>query len=62
MDYKPPTNDGLGAKFIFPRQVDGQPFLTNAGDVRFFGQIGDKITISTKYKLQEMMYEGELEY
>jgi hypothetical protein len=62
MDYKPPTNDGLGAKFIFPRKIDGEAFLTKAGDVRFFAQISDKITLSTKYKLQDMMYEGKLEY
>jgi hypothetical protein len=62
IDYKPPINDGLGAKFIFPRTVDGQPFLTDSGDVRFFGQLSDKITLSTKYKLHDMIYEGKLEY
>ena len=62
MDYKPHTNDGLGAKFIFPRQVDGEAFLTNAGDVRFVAQVSSKINLSTKYKLQDMVYEGKLEY
>ena len=62
MDYKPPISDGLGAKFVFARQVDGQPFLTEAGDVRFFAQLSDKITLNTKYKLQDMIYEGKLEY
>ena len=62
IDYKPPINDGLGAKFIFPRNVDGQPFLTNEGDVRFFAQLSDKIALSTKYKLHDMSYEGKLEY
>lgn len=62
IDYKPPINDGLGAKFIFPRKVDGQPFLTDAGDVRFFAQVNDKITVNTKYKLKDMVYEGKLEY
>jgi hypothetical protein len=62
MDYKPPISDGLGAKFIFPRQVDGQSFLTEAGDVRFFAQLSDKITLNTKYKLKDMVYEGKLEY
>ena len=61
-DYKPPINDGLGAKFIFPRMVDGQPFLTETGDVRFYSQFNEKITISTKYKLKDMVYEGKLEY
>jgi hypothetical protein len=62
MDYKPPINDGLGAKFVFPRKVDGQPFLSETGDVRFFAQLNDKITLNTKYKLHDMMYEGKLEY
>jgi hypothetical protein len=62
MDYKPPINDGLGAKFVFPRMVDGQPFLTDTGDVRFVAQLSDKITVNTKYKLHDMMYEGKLEY
>ena len=62
MDYKPPTNDGLGAKFVFPRMVDGHPFLTDSGDVRFVAEISDKITVNTKYKLHDMMYEGKLEY
>ena len=46
MDYKPHTNDGLGAKFIFPRQVDGEAFLTNAGDVRFVAQVSSKINLN----------------
>ena len=62
MDYKPPISDGLGAKFIFPRKVDGQPFLTDDGDVRFFAEVNDKITVNTKYKLKDMVYEGKLEY
>ena len=62
MDYKPPVNDGLGAKFVFPRLVDGQPFLTDTGDVRFIAQFSDKINVNTKYKLHDMMYEGKLEY
>ena len=62
MDYKPPINDGLGAKFVFPRIVDGQPFLSETGDVRFYSELSDKIKISTKYKLKDMVYEGKLEY
>ena len=61
-DYRPPINDGLGAKFVFPRLVDGQPFLTDVGDVRFVAQLSDKITVNTKYKLHDMMYDGKLEY
>ncbi len=61
-DLWPRWDKGKGAKFIFSRQVDGQPFLTDTGDVRFFAQLNSKITLSTKYKLHDMMYEGKLEY
>ena len=27
-EYQSPRNDGLGARFIFPRLVDGKPFIT----------------------------------
>jgi len=62
MDYKPPINDGLGAKFIFPRSVGGRPFLVESGSVRFFVQLTDKITLNLTYKVSDMFYEGHLEY
>lgn len=35
-EYQPPGKDGLGARFIFPRLVDGQPFISEStGDVAF---------------------------
>jgi hypothetical protein len=38
-EYQPPTLDGLGAMFIFPRVVDDAPFITsNARSVRFFSR------------------------
>lgn len=62
IDYKPPINDGLGAKFIFPRVVDGQPFLSEGGTVRFFAQVNDTIKLTTTFKLADMFYNGKLEY
>jgi hypothetical protein len=63
IDYKPPINDGLGAKFIFPRMVDGQPFLTPDSDnLRFSSQVSDKINLNMRYKLNDMTYDGKLEY
>ena len=36
-EYLPPGKDGFGARFIFPRQVDGKPFLNaESGEVRFY--------------------------
>lgn len=62
-DYRPPGQDGLGAKFVFIRTLEGQPFLTAESDnVRFFAQLSEKIKLNVRYKVSEMMYEGKLEY
>jgi hypothetical protein len=62
MEYRAPTEDGMGAKFVFQRVVDGQPFLTENDSVRFIAQLGEKMKLSTKYKLSDMLYDGKLEY
>jgi hypothetical protein len=62
MDYKPPINDGLGAKFIFPRIVSERPFLGRDDTVRFFVQLTDSIQLTMNFKLSDMNYEGRLEY
>ena len=62
-DYRPPGPDGMGAKFVFMRTLDGEPFLTQESDnVRFFAQLSDKLKINVKYKVADMMYDGKLEY
>ena len=61
-DYRPPVQDGLGAKFIFPRSLDGQPFIdANSGELRVNIQIG-KTKLNRRFKVAEMMYDGKLEY
>lgn len=63
MDYRIPSEDGLGAKFVFPRNVDGKPFLNaESGNVRFYCELTDKIKLNMKYKLSDMVYDGKLEY
>ena len=62
MEYRAPTADGMGAKFVFQRVVDGQPFLTQNDSVRFIAQFNEKMKLNTKYNLSEMLYEGKLEY
>ena len=62
MDYRPPVEDGMGAKFIFKRVVDGQPFLSENDSVRFVAQFSEKMKLSTRYKLSDMLYDGKLEY
>jgi len=62
MEYRAPTEDGMGAKFVFQRVVDGQPFLSENDSVRFVAQFNEKMKLNTRYKLSEMLYDGKLEY
>jgi len=63
LQYSAPIADGLGAKFIFPRLVDGEPFLTSSsGTVRFFAGISDSFKINMRYKVADMVYDQKLEY
>jgi hypothetical protein len=36
LDYKPPTNDGMGGKFVFSKTLDGQPFLSGSEEAARF--------------------------
>jgi hypothetical protein len=39
-EYQPPGKDGFGAKFIFPRLVDGEPFISaNSGEMVFHSDL-----------------------
>ena len=60
MDYRVP--DQLGAKFIFPRTLEGKPFLdASSGEVRFYVELG-KTKLSRRFKVADMMFDGKLEY
>jgi hypothetical protein len=62
-EYVPPGKDGFGARFIFLRNPAEKPFVeSNIGEIRFFAQFSDSIKIDRRFKLAEMMYQGELEY
>lgn len=62
-DYRPPSPDGMGAKFIFSRSVDGQPFIdASSGELRVIIQLGKTVKVSRRFKVAEMMYDGKLEY
>ena len=63
MEYRAATNDGLGAKFVFARALDGAPFLdANSGEVRFVTELGKMLKINRRFKVADMMYDGKLEY
>ena len=74
-EYRPPSGDGMGAIFIFPRIVDGKPILNpKSGEVRFYvefpklGTAGLGITtneqqvrLNVRFKVSDMMHDGVLE-
>jgi hypothetical protein len=61
--YTPPGTDGFGARFIFPRMVDGKPFLnSDLSVVRFVSDLGNSIKFHMTYKVKDMMLDGKLEY
>jgi len=62
-EYLPPGKDGFGARFIFLREMNGQPFITTgAGEVRFYAQYANGIKIDRRFKVADMLYNGALEY
>jgi len=61
--YQPPGNDGLGARYIFARQVGGKAFITpEGGDVLFHSEPIGAVVLNTRYKIKDMMFDGKLEY
>jgi hypothetical protein len=62
-EYVLPGRDGFGARFIFPRVVDGQPFITrDAKEIRFSSEVSDALKLTMRFKVADMMYNGMLEY
>jgi hypothetical protein len=61
-EYVPPGKDGFGARFIFLREVDGEPFIKDAnGELRFYAKYPNGIKIDRRFKLADMIYQGQLE-
>ena len=61
--YVPPGREGYGALFVFPRVVRERPFVTrDAGEVRFFSEVGRNIKLDVRFDVSQMIYEGSLEY
>ncbi len=62
-EYMAPINDGMGAKFVFPRQVDNEPFVNEkSGYLRFYSEMAKNIKLNMRFKISDMLYEGKLEY
>jgi hypothetical protein len=61
-EYVPPGKDGFGARFIFLREIDGAPFIKDAsGELRFYAKYPNGIKVDRRFKLADMMYQGQLE-
>ena len=61
--YLPPQKDNLGAKFVFPRLVNGEPFITpDRTEVRFYSELSTKYKLDMRFKIKDMMVDGKLEY
>lgn len=63
-EYYPPSPDGTGAKFIFPRLVNGQPVLEPQDrEIRFdffIAPIGQRLFVT--FKVPKLVHRGELSY
>jgi hypothetical protein len=61
-EYQPPGKDGLGARYIFPRLVEGKPFVTpDTSDVLFSSEPEGAAALKMRYKVKDMMVDGKLE-
>lgn len=65
-EYQAPGPDGAGAKFVFARTLDGQPFLNaESGEVRFYSEFQTAkppFKLDMRFKVSDMMFDGKLEY
>ena len=62
-EYVPPGKDGFGARFIFLRELDGQPFISkDTAQVRFYAQYTNGPKIDRRFKVADMIYQGGLEF
>jgi hypothetical protein len=61
-EFQAPKKDGLGARFIFPRLVDGKPFISEeSGEIKFVSDLSGFV-LNTRFKARDMMFNGKLEY
>ena len=60
--YYPPQGDGVGAKFVFPRFVDGRPIVTSESNQILFelNVPGADPRLAVTFAVPEMLHNGEL--
>ena len=58
-EFQPPRNDGLGARFVFPRLVDGKPFITpESGEILFHSNFGGGHPLDSTVPNSDIMRNG----
>jgi hypothetical protein len=63
ISYLAPIQDGLGAKFVFPRTENGAFFLSGRSEsVRFVAEFNDSFKLNMRFKVADMMFDDKLEY
>ena len=61
-EYQQPGKDGFGARYIFPRLVEGKPFITpETPNVLFRSEPIGSFVLNMRYKIKDMMFDGKLE-
>jgi hypothetical protein len=61
--YIAPINDGMGAKFVFPRTLNNELFVNEQGGfLRFYSEMSKGLKLNMRFKITDMMYDGKLEY
>ncbi len=62
-EYIPPHGNYLGARFVFPRMVKGEPLATLQNiSIHFHSELDDAYTLDKSFKLGAMIYKNRLEY
>ncbi len=68
-EYQLPAADGLGAKFIFARTVNGETWLNpKSGKLRFYAKFPElpgrdtPVELDWDFKISNMVYNGIIEY
>jgi hypothetical protein len=62
-DYRLPGDDGMGAKFIFPRTLNNEAFVNEKSSfIRFYSEMTKDLKLNMRFKIADMMYDGKLEY
>jgi hypothetical protein len=62
-EYRAPSGDGMGAKYIFPRTLENAPFVNEKNSfMRFYSEMGKDLKLNMRFKVSDMMYDGKLEY